>query len=85
MPQVYVIFINSLWNKKKFKNFFNQVTTAIATTNKKNGEPNIFLFNNTVNICKLRDGMIGGFLVQTMFNDWNKYVNIPLMCPFKKV
>lgn len=59
--------------------------TALGITAQENDkEPNLMLVNNTFNICKLHRGMIGNFLVQTIFDDHNKYSDLPLICPLIK-
>ena len=58
---------------------------AIAIANEKNGEPETFLFNNSINVCKLNQGMVGNFFVQTFFTGLTEHSNIELECPINKV
>lgn len=57
----------------------------MALANNKNGEPDQFVINSTTNICKIRDGLVGNFVLQTFLADLPKYSNIKLECPMKKV
>ena len=57
--------------------------TAIAI-NQNDAEPNLILINNTFNLCNLSKGMLGNFLVQTIFDEHAKYSNLPLICPVIK-
>ena len=61
------------------------MTVAIAIANEKNGEPEIFLFNNTINVCKLNQGTVGNFFVQTFFTGLTEHSNFKIECPFNKV
>ena len=58
---------------------------AVALLNERTGAPEIFLFNNTINVCKLNQGMVGNFFVQTFFTGLAEHSNFKIECPFNKV
>ena len=57
----------------------------MAFANNKNGEPEQFVVNSTTNICKFKQGFVGNFVIQTFLTDLQKFSNLKLECPIKKV
>jgi len=43
------------------------------------------VLESATNICKMAKGIIGDFLVRMIMEDFSKFANFNISCPFKKV
>lgn len=42
------------------------------------------LLRSTINVCKIKQGVMGNFLIKTLMEDFEKYSDFKVECPFKK-
>lgn len=42
------------------------------------------LLRSTINVCKVKQGVMGNFFIKTFMEDFEKYSDFKVECPFKK-
>lgn len=81
-PEAFVSF--GIFQSLNYYNISLKMRTSLVMAKDRENEPSIILTNSTINICNIFNGLIGGFLIKIIFNDYSKYSNLTLKCPIEK-